>query len=139
MSQQPATTPLRALVIHHVITLALVIGALSLSVWGYLTFRKRDFFYDAGGQVSPLEQQLERSQRQRISLAIKTYYQIHNNWPLTLDQLVEQGLLEPADLRYPSPKITYTFEVKDGRPVLEVRREDQAGQAAAPAPQDSAE
>jgi hypothetical protein len=133
-AQQPApqppsnaassTTPLRALVIHHVITLMLVVGALALGVWSYLTFRKRDFFYDgARGQVSPLEQHLERSQRARISLAVNAYYQLHNNWPLSLEQLIEEGLLESSDLRYPSPQVTYTLRVEDGRPILDARRE----------------
>jgi hypothetical protein len=127
MSQQLAQsqdkTQLRALVIHHVVTALLVVGALALAVWSYLTFKKRNFFYEASGQISELEAQLELSQRERISLAIKAYYQLHNNWPLSLEQLVEEGLLESSDLRYPSPRVAYTLRVEDGRPILEARRD----------------
>jgi hypothetical protein len=126
-------TPLRALIIHHVITVLILVGALVLSVWGYLHFRKQGFFYEQeSAQASPLERRLELNQRERISLAIRAYYQLHNNWPLSLDQLVAEGLLLPSDLSYPSPRVVYSLRTENGRPAIDVKR---LSDAAPPEPQ----
>ena len=51
-----------------------------------------------------------------MRLAARTYEQIHDAAPISLEALVEEGLLERSDLRYPSAAIEYSLRL-DGEHV----------------------
>jgi len=100
-----------ALVLHHAITAALVLGVLSLGVWSYLTFSKESFFYESQDKSSSLQLYLADSQQAKLQLAVDTYREMHGSIPISLDALVGQGLVDASDLSYPSGSVEYSLEV----------------------------
>lgn len=103
---------LGALILHHTITVALVIAVLGLSVWSYVTFRKQSFFYTPEQSVSSTQRYLIASQLHRLELAARAYKDIHDANPVSLEALVEEGLLTRTDLSYPSRQVSYSLRNK---------------------------
>ena len=117
---------LGALILHHSVTVILVIAMLVLGVWGYITFRKGDFFYTPEETGSSTQRYLVASQLQRIELAANAYSKIHESPPMSLESLVEEGLLTQKDLSYPSPDITYELRL-DGDDIKVVYKLERGG------------
>lgn len=106
-------SPMRAMIIHHTITALTIAGVLALGVWGYLSYRNNEgFFYE--GEVaarSPLDEALIESQRERLKLAVRAFFEVHDNYPATLDELVNEGWLKQSDLSYPNGKTAYKMKI----------------------------
>ncbi len=119
MTQQPEhrePNALGALILHHTVTALLLVGALALGIWGYLTYSKGGFTYaQAPTAQSATQRYLIASQERRLTLAAQTYRTIHQSPPLTLDVLVEDGLLDASDLTYPSKQVSYTLHIEGKR------------------------
>jgi competence protein ComGC len=110
-ASKSSSSSLAALIVHHSVTVILVIAMLVLGVWGYITFRKNDFFYTPEETGSSTQRYLVASQLQRIELAADAYQKIHESPPISLESLVEEGLLTSKDLSYPSRDITYELQI----------------------------
>ena len=110
-TEKSSGSSIGALIGHHSVTVILVVAMLVLGVWGYITFRKNDFFYTPEETGSSTQRYLVASQLQRIELAADAYQKIHESPPISLDSLVEEGLLTSKDLNYPSRDITYELQI----------------------------
>lgn len=110
-TEKSSGSSIGALIVHHSVTVILVVAMLVLGVWGYITFRKNDFFYTPEETGSSTQRYLVASQLQRIELAADAYQKIHESPPISLDSLVEEGLLTSKDLNYPSRDITYELQI----------------------------
>ena len=113
--EEAAPSALGALVLHHMITLTMAIAVLALGVWGYLNFKSDDFLYTPSETSASTQRYLVASHLQRLMLAARTYQQLHDAPPVSLEALVEERLLLPDDLSYPSPAITYTLAIINGQ------------------------
>ncbi|TXD37666.1 hypothetical protein FRC98_08225 [Lujinxingia vulgaris] len=111
MSTQPnAPVPpgkragLATLVLHHSVTVIILVLFIGIGVWSYLTFQKTDFFVqvDRDDLQARLTPPLIEAQRQRIEMAIATSYRLEDRYPASLQELVDRGLLLQSDLYYPS-------------------------------------
>jgi len=104
---------MRAMIIHHTITALTIAGVLALGVWGYLSYRNNEgFFYEGEVEVSsPLDEALIQSQQDRIKLAVLAFFEVHDNYPATLDELVNEGWLKQSDLSYPNGKTAYKMKI----------------------------
>ena len=113
---KPAQPPsaLRVLLLHHLVTAATVSGLLAIGVWGYLTWRAHQEHpeRDAPRQRSPLRAPLIQSQQAKIALAVRAFYEVHDDYPGSLDELVLEGWLAPHDLTYPDANVSYAFTIK---------------------------
>ncbi len=99
-----------AVVVNHLVTAMLIAMGLALGVWGYLTFKNAE----AGTLVRPGDRPFEReaveAQLQRIDFAVQTYHVLYGDFPKDANSLVEEGLLEPDDLRYPPGPVFVDYE-----------------------------
>ena len=117
MSEQPNKDTQKAkgtgaMLLHHVVTFVLVAGVLALGVWGYLAYKngKSFFSYEATGP-SPIRAYQVKTQVERIELAGRTFYRIHDNHPTSLNELVQEGLLTPRDLQTPDNSVNYKMNI----------------------------
>lgn len=106
-------SPMRAMVIHHTVTALTIAGILALGVWGYLSYRNNQgFFYEGKVEArSPLDEALIGSQQDRIKLAVRAFFEVHDNYPATLNELVNEGWLTQSDLSYPNGKTSYKMKI----------------------------
>lgn len=103
---------LGALILHHTVTALFLCGALAMGIWGYLTHKKGGFVYaQAPLEESSSKRYLIASQEARIKLAAETYRLIHQTPPIEVSVLVDAGLLQPDDLRYPSSQVSYELHI----------------------------
>lgn len=100
-----------AVVLHHTVTVLMLVLILAMGVWGYLTFRKTSFFQKPDAQVSTrTEAYALRAQVRRIRVALRVYFRLDGRYPSNLTELVDRGLLLPSDLYYPSGKGRYAYQ-----------------------------
>ena len=126
---------LSALILHHTVTALLLCGALAMGIWGYLTHRKGGFVYaQAPLQEGSSKRYLIASQEARIKLAAETYRLIHQTAPIEVSVLVDEGLLHPDDLRYPSPQVSYELHI-DKDQLLVTSTVDTSNLPAPPSPE----
>lgn len=117
--QEKAPGALGALILHHTVTAMLIVGGLALGIWGYLTYTKDGFTYAKEPMAQSASQRyLIASQVHRLTLAAHTYQKLHQSPPLTLDILVEEGIIRPDDLSYPSPKVSYAIHIRGDQLVV---------------------
>lgn len=120
-------TPRRGVtaLLHHGLTLGLMIGVLALCVWGYLGYKSNSLRILAPQKIaaSPLISVQVQTQIDRIKLAASAYKSIHDTAPLGLDELVNQGYLSGADLSFPSGT-RYTLENQGGRVTVKAQSQD---------------
>lgn len=111
--------------LHHGLTLALMIGFLALAVWGYLGYKQNSLRILSPQQIaqSPLLSIQIQTQIDRIKLAASAYKSVHDTAPLGLDELVNQGYLDDMDLSFPRGT-QYTLRNTDGRVVVEAQSQD---------------
>lgn len=129
-------------VVHHLVTAMLVVMALALGTWGYLTFRKASFFELPNRQVSPFERSAVDAQVDRFHFALDVYFDLYNKYPASLDELVDEGLLQSSDLRYPpgSSTILYrrsadTYQIIVERKFVKTMNPDGSETVQVPAPE----
>lgn len=125
---------LSALILHHTVTALFLCGALAMGIWGYLTHKKGGFVYaQAPLQEGSSKRYLIASQEARIKLAAETYRLIHQTPPIEVSVLVDEGLLLPDDLRYPSSQVSYELHI-DKDQLLVTSTIDTSALTASPAP-----
>ena len=95
-----------AVVVHHVVTFLQILMVLGLGAWSYVTYKNTALFEaPEPGQRNALEPYVVDAQVQRIEQALRVYEALNEKFPVTLDVLVEDGLLEPSDLDYPASSV----------------------------------
>lgn len=101
------------LILHHSITVLIMVLVLTLGVWGYLNFRDAEFFtaVDRHQLEATLQPSLVEAQQQRLSAAVEVYALIHNRYPSHLRELVDQELLTADDLYYPAGRNVWSYEL----------------------------
>lgn len=111
-SPTPQKTGLATLILHHSITVLILILVLALGVWSYLNFQGTEFFaaIDRAGFEAELHPALDEAQRQRLNSAIETYGLLNDRYPTHLDDLLDAGLLLPSDLYYPRGPDSWSYE-----------------------------
>lgn len=109
---RPANRGIATLIIHHSITVLILILFVSLGTWSYLTFRITAFFApvdraEIDAQITP---PTEIAQHQRISFAIDVFIHLYDRPPARLEELTELNLLLPSDLYYPGKTLRWDYE-----------------------------
>lgn len=101
-----------ALIVHHAITVLILVLVLGLSVWGYLNFQDTEFFatVDTEEFDARLHPPLQRAQTQRLEVALEVYSLVYDSHPVQLRELVDAGLLLPSDLYYPRGSDSWSYE-----------------------------
>jgi hypothetical protein len=95
-------------IMHHAITLMLILGVLGMGAWVFLNFRSNKVPRAAAIiETSNLESDAISGQLQRIRFALEVHRRAKNQYPLTLANLVEQHYLLDSDLNYPA--VTYRY------------------------------
>lgn len=90
-----------AVVVHHLVTAALLVLTLALGTWGYLTFRDVTRDDLTRPRARPLEHEALAAQAQRLHFALSVYHALRDTYPPSLEGLVDEGLLQTRDLEYP--------------------------------------
>ncbi len=108
-----------AILLHHALTVALLCAVLAVGVYGYLTYKKRGFFYQGAQDTSSADALFITHQRARLRLATQAQQALTDAPPLQLDELREARLIGPSDLSYPSPRVRYTLERRGDSPYIE--------------------
>lgn len=97
-------TGLLTIIVHHSITVLILVLFLALGVWSYLNLQATEFFttVDHDELEAELYPPLEHAQKQRLQTAIETYSLRHDRYPRRLSDLTDEaGLLHSSDLYYP--------------------------------------
>ena len=108
----PKKASIATLLLHHSITVLILILLLGLGVWSYLNFQQAEFFATVDRQAlrAHVEPPLTDAQQARITNAVEVWRLLHNRPPASLDDLVDQGLLLPSDLYYPRARPLWHYE-----------------------------
>lgn len=122
MSTEP-TTPqpnkVSATILHHAITFVLVAGVLAFGVWGYLSYKNGTSFFDyEESGPSPIRAYHIETQKERLRLAGNTFFRIHDNHATSLNELVQEGLLDPRDLQRPDNSVRYTMAIENDEVII---------------------
>jgi hypothetical protein len=96
-------------VVHHLVTAMLVAMALALGTWGYLTFRNASFFELPDRRTSPFERSAVDAQVDRFHFALDVYFALYSKYPASLEEVVDEGLLDSTDLNYPPGSSTILY------------------------------
>ena len=116
--QQARSRPgVTTLIIHHSITVLILVLFLSLGTWAFLTYRSTEFFatVDRAEFQAQLRPPLVEAQRQRITAAIHVFDHLHDRHPTQLQELVDAGLLLASDLYYPQQRLLWDYQsLSDG-------------------------
>lgn len=128
-SRAPKKPGVATLILHHSITVLILILVLALGVWSYLNFQGTDFFaaIDRDAFEAELHPSLDDAQHRRFSTAIETYGLLNDRYPTHLDDLVEEGLLLPSDLYYPRGPDSWSYERQSDGFLLEPNRTGDPG------------
>lgn len=97
-------------VIHHMVTLLIIVVCLAFGVWSYLSFKNTSFFVPVEkGTERSLQSFMVTAQNERLHAAIQTYFKMKAEYPTYLKNLVEAKILETDDLHYP-PNAEFKYE-----------------------------
>lgn len=119
--QISARAGLATLILHHSITVLILILFVWLGTWAYLNFQKTDFFatVDRAAIEDGLRPTLEASQKQRLEVALQVYHHLESRYPGRLTELVDAGLLFESDLYYPQGPSQWLYERSGDSFILE--------------------
>jgi hypothetical protein len=110
-------SPLRiALVILLALTMLSITALSARTAWGTASAFLRGRNEDTIKRWAFLES-LSMAQRRKIDMALETWKLNRGTYPANLELLVEKGILEPGDLRYPW-KLHYTYRIEGNGYVL---------------------
>ncbi|MEZ4460463.1 MAG: hypothetical protein R3E66_12215 [bacterium] len=99
-----------AVVVHHLVTFFQILLLLAVGAWTYVTYKNTPAFAaPEAGQRNALQPYVVESQIQRIDQALRVYESLNEKYPVSLDLLVEDGLLQASDVDYPSGT-TYRYQ-----------------------------
>ncbi|MGM0558698.1 MAG: hypothetical protein ACQEVA_20095 [Myxococcota bacterium] len=102
---------LGAVVLHHTVTAFMLALMIAIGVWSYLTFRETSFFQSADeSATSRVTSFAAVAQKERIESALHVHFRLHDEYPASLNILVERGLLLESDLYYPASTFEYEYE-----------------------------
>ncbi len=91
-----------AVVLHHTVTAVLVAVVVVTGLWTYHQFRRTSFFtLTTQADRSAFEVYAVDAQRDRITFALAVYQKLFDEYPSSLETLVDEGLLQESDLFYP--------------------------------------
>ncbi len=109
-----AKAGLFTIILHHSITVLILVLFLSLGVWAYLNLQTTEFFstLDYDDLEAHFYPPLEETQRQRLETALEVYSLRYDRYPTSLNQLTEAGLLLPSDLYYPRGLSEWAYETR---------------------------
>jgi len=117
---EPEDSGSGAVVIHHVVTVVLIIACFAIGTWSYLTFKSTSFFLPVkDGSEKSLKPYLVKSQEDRLRRAINVYYKMNGNYPSSLDDIVDDKILVPSDPYYP-PNSEFRYEKLASSYALEI-------------------
>lgn len=104
---------------RHGMTALLIVVALAI---GLLTWMTSDGVEEQGAmtmaQLDPWREALTKSQMGRIQNALGVYRAKNGDYPARLQLLIEDGILEEADLTYPGFEKPYTYRSFEDRYIL---------------------
>ena len=100
------------LILHHSITVLILVMVIGLGVWSYLNLQSTDLFasVDRAELEAELHPPLTTAQSQRIETAAEVYHLVYDAYPSNLDELVEAGFLLPSDVYYPRGHNSWSYE-----------------------------
>ena len=99
-----------AVVLHHTVTVLMLVMILAIGVWTFLTFRDSNFFKSPDQtELTRTSVYSARAQVRRIESALRVYHRLENAYPADLQALVDRKLLLPSDLHYPSGSVEYEY------------------------------
>lgn len=115
-------TGLLTVIIHHSITVLILVLFLALGVWAYLNVQATEFFstIDHDDLEARFYPPLEEAQQQRYETALEVYALRHDRYPTRLDELAGTGLLLPSDLYYPRGPEYWTYDTRGDSYVLQL-------------------
>jgi hypothetical protein len=100
-----------AVVLHHTVTAVLVAVVLLTSLWSYYQFRQTSFFtLTSEADRSAFEVYAVDAQKDRISFALEVYEKLFDEFPSSLETLIDEGLLQESDLFYPSGGRNFSYQ-----------------------------
>lgn len=103
---------LLTVVIHHSITVLILVLMLALGIWGYLNFQNTELIatVDRDQLEAELIPPLERAQQRRIEVGLEVHSLLFNSHPTQLDELTSTGLLLSSDLYYPRGPHSWSYQ-----------------------------
>lgn len=97
-------------VIHHVVTIVLIVACFAIGTWAYLTFKSTSFFVPVkAGSEKSLQPYMVKAQSDRLHKAINVYFIMNDKFPASLDDVVAEKILSPTDPFYP-PNSEFRYE-----------------------------
>ncbi len=119
-------TSLVTLLLHHSITVIILVLFLAIAVWAYLNIQSADFLGSVDHETleADLTPSLQAAQHQRVVNALTIYELLENRYPRQLRDLVESELLLTSDLYYPSPLERWDYTVSGTTYELRPQRSD---------------
>ena len=111
-NDKPTKPGIAELILHHIITVLILVLFVGLGAWSYLNFQSAEFFSSVDQQAlqEELQPSLQAAQHSRLQTAIEVYTLLHDRHPPRLDDLVSSGLLMPSDLYYPRGPESWVYE-----------------------------
>lgn len=92
-----------AVVVHHVVTFLQLLLLITLLAWTYVAYKNAPALAAPNAdQRNPLQPFVIDAQLQRLQQALDVYEALNGKYPVSLDLLVESGLLEVSDIDYPA-------------------------------------
>lgn len=111
-----------AVVIHHLVTAALILFVLVMAGYGWLAFRELSATdFDHRVEVTSFESARIQAHRHRIEFALSVYFLLNERYPASLDLLVDDGLLLLDDLEYAGGPVELEYERMSNAYELRIR------------------
>lgn len=99
-----------AVVVHHMVTIVLIIACFAIGTWAYLTFKSTSFFVPVEeGSKKSLQPYMIKAQSDRLHKAIDVYYKTNDKYPNSLEDIVAEKILKDTDPFYP-PNSEFRYE-----------------------------
>lgn len=107
----PGKNGVGAVVLHHAVTAVLLAIVLATGLWSYHQFRRSSFFtLTSEADRSVFEVYAVDAQRDRIGFALDVYQKLYDEYPSSLETLVDEGLLQESDLFYPVGERRFSYQ-----------------------------
>lgn len=132
---QPGTR-MGAVVVNHLVTAMLIVMAVVTTTWAYLTFKDGTGELSAGSERSFFEPALT-AQADRVRFAVGVYHTLHGSFPRDLQAVVDDGLLQSDDLKYPPGSAAVVYERVGDSYQIVIERTVVGHVAATPDPDDA--
>ncbi len=110
-SKRAPKASLWTILLHHSVTVIILVLFLAISIWAYLNVQGADFLgqVDHETMESELTPHLQAAQKLRVERALSIYERLENRYPRRLVELEQAGLLLTTDLTYPTDLETWDY------------------------------